>query len=223
MIPGTLALGVLAVVASLGMVGGSLVFDRTLIDQGEWWRLLSGHFVHFSGAHLAADLAGWILLGGLLERRAPWLWRAVVISSLVLIGPGLWKLEPTLTLFGGLSGMVHAMAAALAACWISSDSGVERGRGWVLLVGMAWKLGWIGWFPDTGSGGVLPSGVSVCHASHALGMMLGFGSFLAVGGRWSRPVRWESGMPLKWMICHPASRSRRNSRFTAAPTRCLTR
>jgi len=43
----------------------ALLYDRTAILRGEWWRLWTGHWVHFSFSHLAWNLA--VLLGaGLL-------------------------------------------------------------------------------------------------------------------------------------------------------------
>lgn len=36
-----------------------LRYERSLILQGEYWRLFSAHFVHFNCIHLAMNLAGW--------------------------------------------------------------------------------------------------------------------------------------------------------------------
>ncbi len=39
-----------------------------VIDRGEWWRLLSTHFIHEGALHLGLSMYGLLVLGPLLEK-----------------------------------------------------------------------------------------------------------------------------------------------------------
>ena len=64
-IPGSSLLFVaFAVIASLVPgVAEALQYDRQAVAQGAWWRIVSGHFVHWSGEHLFWDVLALGLLG----------------------------------------------------------------------------------------------------------------------------------------------------------------
>ncbi len=85
-----------------------LVYDRQAILAGEIWRLLTGHLVHFSAAHLWANLAAVGVAGLMIARRGyaglPLLW---VVSALC-ISLGLLLLKPQMAFYGGLSGVATA-------------------------------------------------------------------------------------------------------------------
>jgi len=34
-----------------------LIYDRTAVMQGEWWRIWTGHLVHFGWPHFVCDAA----------------------------------------------------------------------------------------------------------------------------------------------------------------------
>ena len=60
--------GVSILVMFAGDAGKELLrYDRVWIGQGEFWRLISGHFAHLSWSHLALNSAGlglgWDLVG----------------------------------------------------------------------------------------------------------------------------------------------------------------
>ena len=38
----------------------ALLYSRTALADGEWWRQLTGHLVHFSWSHLPADIGGFL-------------------------------------------------------------------------------------------------------------------------------------------------------------------
>ena len=93
----------------------TLCFDRQAIfEQQQWWRLLSGHLVHSSPAHLGWDLLAFCGFSVLVERRS----RCALIVALALA----WLLLTALLLsswglarYCGLSGLL--CAPAVVALW----------------------------------------------------------------------------------------------------------
>ena len=49
----------------------ALLYDRGALGRGEWWRIWSGHLVHFGWPHWVADAGLFFILGWLLEARHP--------------------------------------------------------------------------------------------------------------------------------------------------------
>jgi len=90
-----------------------LRFERAAIAGGEYWRLVSGHFVHLSGAHAALNVAGvvlvWLLVGQAFRWRG---WVLVSLAVLLSINAGLWWWSPQLSWYVGLSGLLHGWLAA---------------------------------------------------------------------------------------------------------------
>ena len=102
-------------VASAPGIGDSLVFDRAQVEAGQCWRLVTGHWVHFSTSHLFWNLvalaaAGMFTVGANLSRTG-----AVLATSASAIGVGVFWLEPDLRWFGGLSGVATALIARAVA------------------------------------------------------------------------------------------------------------
>jgi len=111
------ALVVLASAATLETVGQParewLRYDRAAIAEGEIWRLLSGHVVHLGWSHLALNGAGLLLIVYLVAAQFSALqWLAII--SVVVIGTdlGFWYLQPQLSWYVGLSGVLHGLLAA---------------------------------------------------------------------------------------------------------------
>ncbi|HET8577679.1 MAG TPA: rhombosortase [Methylomirabilota bacterium] len=92
-----------------------LEWDRQAIEAGQYWRLLTGHSVHWSLAHLGWDAVAFVMLGAGCERLAPRRFLACSLVSAVLIGLGLWQLRPDLAAYRGLSGVDSALFTMLAA------------------------------------------------------------------------------------------------------------
>ena len=91
-----------------------LVYDRVKILQGELWRLLGCHLVHFTPAHYGSDALALAVLGTLVERSGTFLLTLLVLSLALVIGVGLLALEPEIAVFGGLSGITYGLGAYLA-------------------------------------------------------------------------------------------------------------
>jgi rhomboid family GlyGly-CTERM serine protease len=109
--------GLVALVLLLGALGEPardwLRFDRAAIDGGQWWRLLSCHFVHLGAGHLWMDTLGLALL--LLFFRdvfAPRDWAATVTIGALAIGFLLYLRDPQLGRYVGISGVLHTMLFA---------------------------------------------------------------------------------------------------------------
>ena len=90
-----------------------LRYERQAVAAGEWWRLLSGHVIHYDAAHLAMNLAGlallWLLYVGDARARH---WCVVVLVAALSIGLGLYYLETDVVWYLGLSGVLHGVWAA---------------------------------------------------------------------------------------------------------------
>ena len=128
-------------------IADALVLDRERLMAGEFWRLFTHPWVHFSRPHLIVDFACLLGLGIVATRRGVFLdWRGVLrlLAVIGLTGVTCLVLDPRLDRLGGLSGLNVAFALWLGrVLWSRGDRLVA----WVLLGGLAWKLvaEWEGW------------------------------------------------------------------------------
>lgn len=137
----------LALAALLGL--GALLawpLPRTLLDwqpglvANEPWRAFSAAAVHYSRLHLAANLAGALLVGLLgvvaeLPLRCTLAWLAAwPLTHLGLL------LRPELAHYGGLSGVLHAGVALAALQLALHGQGRRRAIGAAILVGLVAKV-----------------------------------------------------------------------------------
>ncbi|MCX7049236.1 MAG: rhombosortase [Candidatus Sumerlaeota bacterium] len=115
-----------------------LQFDRAAIGDGQWWRLITGHWTHWSGDHLLWDTAVFIILSacgtGFLGRAVdstgptrptgptsptgltassaaiPFLViSAFILISALFISSAVWFLAPEMAVYRGLSGIDSAL------------------------------------------------------------------------------------------------------------------
>jgi rhomboid family GlyGly-CTERM serine protease len=92
----------------------TLIFDRTLLLSGDWWRWLTGHWVHFSRSHLAWNLAVLVPAGIWCERIIPAQARWLFVLAPMVISTALFVADPELSRYAGLSGIAAAMLTLLA-------------------------------------------------------------------------------------------------------------
>ena len=108
-----LTLGLTGLLVALFVIAGpapvAWVFDRDAIMAGEWWRLITGHWVHSDLNHLAWNLAAFGLLGGTVES----LGRRYLLGGLATGMAGvdllLWFGLPGLGVYCGLSGVLNTL------------------------------------------------------------------------------------------------------------------
>lgn len=92
----------------------ALEWDRLQILSGQWWRVVSGNWVHLSRNQLWWNVAVLLPAGIWAERVQPWRARALYLIAPLIVGGALFFLEPQLVRFGGLSGVATAFVVFLA-------------------------------------------------------------------------------------------------------------
>jgi rhomboid family GlyGly-CTERM serine protease len=169
MLPG-LILGCAILLLFAGEAGReALRFDRAGIEGGNYWRLVSGHFVHIGWSHFALNAAGlalvWFLVGEAFEGGQ---WVLVIAASIAFIDLGIWLFNPQLQWYVGLSGLLHGILAAglVATCRPPRTETVVLAA--LLLAKLAWEQ-LVG--PVPGSEG--SSGGSVIVDAHLYGTIGG--------------------------------------------------
>ena len=110
----------LAVLAVLVALGGdearvALRYERAALEQGEAWRLLTGHLAHLGWSHLWMNLAALALirvLAGDALKRMDWIAGSFICA--LAIDAGLYAFSPVVSWYVGLSGVLHGLLAAAA-------------------------------------------------------------------------------------------------------------
>ncbi|MEX2964774.1 rhombosortase [Microbulbifer sp. TYP-18] len=102
----------------------ALVFDRNAIFDGEIWRIITGHLVHFSTTHLTFNLFAFLVLGYVMENKKypnPYIFYfslSMIISICLLI------FKPHMNYYGGLSGIAYGIL------YYCALMGIKEARPW---------------------------------------------------------------------------------------------
>lgn len=159
----------------------ALVLDREALARGELWRLVTGHLVHWSTAHWVWDGAVFAALAAVLEARGRRTLGAALGISCVAVSLGVLWLQPGLPQYGGLSGVICALASWLALDWLRGRwRAGDRGAlllGGALVGAFAAKLGFEWTTGRALFAGELAPGVVPVPLAHVVGA--GVGSLLA--------------------------------------------
>lgn len=117
-----------------------LLHQRSALFAGEWWRLWTGHWVHFSPSHAGWNLAVLGATGAWLEHLQPgWLIRLAALGA-PLISLILLASEPGMQAYGGLSALATGTAVLLALVQLQRP-GPGRSWWWAILGLVAAKCG----------------------------------------------------------------------------------
>jgi len=133
-----IALSLASVLLFVTVSNVQLSFDRSLIAEGEGWRIITGNLAHTNLWHLLLNLGGLAILYSLfrdyLERaRLP----ILMLILWLAVGSGIWWFCPQTNWYMGLSGSLHGLFV-----WGAMQD-IRHGRrtsGWLLLMGMGLKL-----------------------------------------------------------------------------------
>ena len=128
--------GIAAVLAFTGESGREwLRYDRGAIIDGEYWRMLSGHFVHLGASHYLLNVAGllliWYLIGTAFSLTH---WLLIAAGTIAGVDLGFWFFSPGLIWYVGLSGLLHGLLAAGILATLGSQTKEASVLG-VLLIG----------------------------------------------------------------------------------------
>lgn len=108
------ALPVIVACLSIGLqlleIQTLLRYERIAVQQGQYWRFLTGNFVHLGWSHLGLNITGLAFIWLLLGDRIPILqWLVVFLGCSLLVGLGLYVYTPALVWYVGLSGVLHGL------------------------------------------------------------------------------------------------------------------
>ncbi len=103
-----------------------LLYDRAAISRGEWWRVWTGHLVHFGWPHFIADTGLFVILGYMVGVRPARLFALVLFLLPAVISAAVYFFAPSLTRYGGLSAVDLALLLFVA--------------------GQGWQRNWKDWF-----------------------------------------------------------------------------
>lgn len=180
-------LGLLAVLPEAGQT--ALAWERSGLAAGEWWRLWSGHAVHYGLPHALVNGVSLGVLGLWLVRGGAWRGRTLLLAVALaapLLALGLLVTAPGMGDYRGASGLV-AMFVALTAveAWRRARGGGERGLALLVLTLLFGKV--LAEACGVALPGTLPDGVHNAWQAHALGLLLGLG-LAACGARRQAPA-----------------------------------
>jgi rhomboid family GlyGly-CTERM serine protease len=146
----------------------ALRLESTAVLNGQWWRLLTAHWVHLGWPHTLLNCAGFLLLAWLQPKGAWWLWLIFYGVASLLISAQ-FMFDQQLSSYVGASGVLHGLLilAAFLSQWL------EAWRRYLMVVLITVKLIWeqTPWYSDESIGGLIGGHVAV-HA-HLIGGLCG--------------------------------------------------
>ena len=98
-----------------------LLYTRTALNHGEFWRIVSCHWVHLNTDHLLWSALTFLVLGSVCEMMDR---KRYVISmgvSVLIIPIVIWFAMPDLKNYGGLSGLDCSLYALLGVMFIKRE------------------------------------------------------------------------------------------------------
>ena len=104
----------LVIILTLGLlsstVNPSLMFERDLIEQGQYWRLFSASFVHLGFYHTLLNVLGFVFWYVLFSRAyEPKSFHLLITLGALLNGVMLLLFSPNVQGYAGFSGVLHGL------------------------------------------------------------------------------------------------------------------
>ena len=137
---GPLIIGIISIIAFLlePMSSEYFVLERTWLSQGHFYQPITGHFLHTNFIHILFNLLGLLLLWALHGDDYETLsYLAKFVITCVVITICMYIFSPEIIWYVGLSGAIHGVFA-----WgCIRDLENKRSSGWLLIIGLAIKVG----------------------------------------------------------------------------------
>lgn len=170
-----------------GLAPAVFAYDRTAILHGEWWRLWTGHWVHFSFSHLAWDLVVVLVAGTWLEWLSPGLLGRFALLGAPIISLGLLALAPAMHTYGGLSALATGLVVLLALNQLQSRRSDHRW--WLALLGLVLTRIFLDVLqPDPLLSRIAGTNYQTAAAAHVLGTALALAVFLSPTSAFRSPL-----------------------------------
>ena len=120
-----------------GKLSDFLIYNRDLVSQGEYWRLISGHFLHTNGNHFMLNATAvvllWALHGQYYNHKN---YLIIFLTSAMVCGLGIHYYSLDISLYVGLSGVLHGFFVWGALMDIKH----QEKTGYLLLIGVILKI-----------------------------------------------------------------------------------
>ncbi|MGL6257984.1 rhombosortase [Vibrio sp. WXL210] len=140
-------------------------WHRQYILDGQWWRIITGHFSHTNTYHLFINLATFWVMAFIFQpapRQLTWL--LLALSGCI----GLTNFAGDVEIYLGLSGVLHGVFAFYAL-----DEALNgRRSSWLLVIGISAKVAWeqlVG--PSAETASLINANVAI--DAHFVGTVLG--------------------------------------------------
>jgi len=106
----TVGLGIVALVLFCGGDMFSLLqYDRAAIGAGELWRVITGHWLHWSFDHFLWCTITFLAIGSICENLSRKGYIATLVLASLIIPLVCWLAAPELAYYRGLSGLASAI------------------------------------------------------------------------------------------------------------------
>ncbi|MCP4628893.1 MAG: rhombosortase [bacterium] len=108
-----------------------LLYTRTALADGDFWRLASCHWVHLNTDHLFWSTLTFFVLGSFCEIMDRGKFVIAIGISSILIPLTIWTVMPHLKVYGGLSGLDCALYSLLIVLFIQRE---WRTQHWIWII-----------------------------------------------------------------------------------------
>ncbi|MGX9417427.1 rhombosortase [Vibrio sp. RC27] len=121
------------------VVSHAMIWDRELILDGEWWRILTGNLTHTNLPHLIMNVAAlWLI--GIIFQSHPFQLLVITIALSIIVGGALIPFS-NIDQYVGLSGTLHGLFVYGALQELMKG----KASSWLLVLGIIVKVGWEQW------------------------------------------------------------------------------